>query len=68
MAKKKPAKVMKKRHIWVVESRDKKNDGTWSRWQIGEGFSNRKDAVFGGAPYKDDCGEVRIVRYDSTKA
>ena len=59
--------MKRKRHIWVIESRDKRNDEKWGRWIIGTGYSSRREAVFAGNPGKDECGEVRITRYDSSR-
>lgn len=56
-----------KRHVWVIESRIRKIDGTWTRWHIGEAFSNRADAVDAGCPYKDNEYQVRITRYTSDR-
>lgn len=59
--------MKKKRHIWVIESRSKRNDKKWGRWIIGTGYSNRQEAVFAGNPWKDEYDEIRITRYDSSR-
>ena len=55
--------------LWVIESRDRRNNGTWGCWRLRpvEAFTNRKDAVFAGGNYKDKIGESRIVKYVPAK-
>ena len=56
-----------KRFVYVIESRDKRLDGTWAKWIIGEAFANRQDAINAGCPCKEFDFQVRVTKYVSTR-
>jgi hypothetical protein len=58
---------MKIRYLWVIESRNKLDNGRWSRWLVGHAFTSRKEAVFQANPGEYETDQVRITKYISTR-